>query len=208
MPNNGHHTIDLINITKIPRSYLTRGEHKKSPENPDGNQDVTHTRYENFLSAMMYSDLSIGFRIQSIQGQVNLHYLTNANKSNVLTSAFYSQFLGFELQHQEEYISLHIEQPIYVAVIRGIPKPTGNALDGLVESMINSKSSSLYQVWASPTKPGFVSRKAIEKKYSSALGRAQIQDSSESWLRGKETITRYDVDAIRTSKGLKQPISE
>jgi hypothetical protein len=176
----------------------------RGPEKPEVGQstkiDSLHSHYESFLSAMMYSDIPMGFRIQSINGKLKLLFITEQNKSEVFELSFFSQFSGFELTCRNDGGPFWIEEPVHTAAIQGVPKPTRNGLDGLVESMLQSGCPSLHQVWTSPVRPGLVSRKITEKKYSSALERAQKQDSYESWLRGKETITRYDVAAIRASK--------
>ena len=166
--------------------------------------DEVQSKYENFLSAMMYSNITVGLRIQWINGQIGLNYLTEHDKSHVLMATFSSQFSGFEMIPNKEYHHPDIEGPVYIAVIQGIPKLTRDSLNGLVEATTQTQGQVIYQVWSTPAKPRFVTRKIIEKQYSSALGRTQIQDSSESWLRGRETTTRYDVAAIRDARRLEQ----
>ena len=199
MPTTKNTDIDLVEITKIPRTYMTHVDIKIDSIN---HPSRIHSRYERFLGAMMHSNLQSGFRIQTIDGKSRLFYLIQSGNSEVLQVVFLSQFSGFDLLQRGNGLEIDIDKPVYVAEIRGVPKPTTNALDGLAESMIGSECPMLYQVWTSPTRVSLISRKIAEKKYETALGKAQKQDNLDGVLGSRETRTRFDAEALRSSKHL------
>ena len=191
MPTTTNNDIDLIEIKKIPRAYMT----KQKPE-------PIHSQFKHFLGAMMHSNLKSGLRIQTIDGKSNLFLLTEPGMSDVLQSVFLAQFSGFYLQPMLTRCGITVNQPVFVAEIEGVPRQAKGALDGLVESMIGSSCPMLYQVWTSPARINIVSRKIIEKKYETALGKSQKQDSIEGLFGTRETRTKFDADALRSSKHL------
>jgi hypothetical protein len=192
--------IGFLEITKTPQSYLTQHDQKHTNPKTHENIDKTSIQFERFLGAILHSSYELGFRIQSINGHNALYYLTKQNKTEFLSSAFTAQFSGFELQTKQNGLSYQIDSPVHIAEIIGVPNLTSHTLDGLAESFSQSKSSTLYQVWVTSRKPQYFARKITEQKYRSALQRSQTQQSLDSWMKGQETRTKYDVKALRSSK--------
>ncbi len=192
--------ISILEISKIPKSYLSVVNQEHTESQVPIKDDRSNNQFERFLGAILYSNIASGFRIQSVEGLLKLFYLAQQNKTEVISSAFSAQFPGFVISNSHNSLSYEVNQPIFLTEIIGVPNPVSHSLDGLAESMIQTDSQIVYQVWTYPKNPGFVTKKITERKYQSALEKSQIQESYESWLRGRETRTRYDADALRSTK--------
>ncbi|MHA2068368.1 MAG: hypothetical protein ACXABY_28735, partial [Candidatus Thorarchaeota archaeon] len=193
-------TLSAVEITAIPRSYLLQPNEERQNNHKD-NLTVSQIKLDRFLSALLVSDIEIGFRIQVISGQARLFYLSHHHRAQRVVSSFLPQFPNFSLSSSFPIATPGLGNPIFAAEIRGVPQSVPNSLDGLADALVRSDCSPLYQVWASPKKPSFIGRQVAKWRYGSVLGRSQRQDTVESKILGnRETRTRFDVDALRATE--------
>ncbi len=146
----------------------------------------------------MYSNQRMGFRIQQTHNKTRYLYLTINGMQNIVTSSFVPQFPDIKLNTHPNNTNLEVTDPLFVAEISGVPLSTRNSLDSLVESMKRAGGSSIYQVWIRPRKPGYFSRKLVERKYKSALEKVQLHDNTVGWLGTSEPHAQYDVGALNS----------
>ncbi len=71
----------------------------------------------------------------------------------------------------------------------------------MTEMLSQSKSHSLYQVWAVPRKPSYIERFKARKRYKSNLQKAQEQHSQDTFF-GPETRSVINPDALRAADHL------
>ena len=164
----------------------------------------TEAKLERFLAALLYTGAHFGFRISVTDSRVRLLFLTKHGSCSPVTimSTFTAHFPDFQLARSTESGPCFPESTTCAAEIVGLPKPAVDSLNALTEMLARSECSSLYQVWAYPTRPSGARRYLSGLKYRSALERAQKHDANPTLFRGQETRTRFDVDALGSSKRL------
>ncbi|MHA2142797.1 MAG: ATP-binding protein [Candidatus Thorarchaeota archaeon] len=193
-------TLSAVEITAIPKSYLLQLNEEKQNNRKD-NLTTPQIKLDRFLSALLVSEMEIGFRIQVIKGQARLFFLSHHHSAHRVVSSFLPQFPDFLLSSNFSLDTPIPGNPIFAAEIKGVPQSVPNSLDGLANALVRSDCSSFYQVWASPKKPSFIGRQVAKRRYGLVMGRSQRQDTVESKILGsRETRTRFDVDAIRATE--------
>ncbi|MFW9888331.1 MAG: ATP-binding protein [Candidatus Thorarchaeota archaeon] len=199
MDSEDKSALSAVEIKAIPRSYLAYISERNQNHRFE-NRTLPQIKLDRFLGALLQSDIEIGFRIQVINGRARLVFLTPHN-AHTVTASFLPQFLDFSLSSEFSMVSPTPESPVFAAEIRGVPQYVPQSLDGLANALVRTGCSSIYQVWASPRKPSLIGRQIAKRRYGSVLGRSQRQDSAESSiLGGRETRTRFDVDALSSTE--------
>ena len=196
MPKDTSLKTSSVEIIRIPQCYTAeRFSLPNSNQDSSGHTSLISLKFQRFLGAVMHSNQTMGFRIQTSQGTSRLLYLTGYGMQNIVTSSFIPQFPDFELSVNPENTSLELNGPLFVSEIRGVPLAVRFPLDGLIETMKRAGGHSLYQVWICPKKPGYLARKLAERKYKSVLEKTQSQETIGGWM-GNEQRTQYDVRAL------------
>ncbi len=197
LPNDESLKISFVEITRIPQSYtIERYTIPNSDQDNYSSNSLIPLKFQRFLGAVMHSNQVMGFRIQTSHGVSRFLYLTSSDMQNIVTSSFIPQFPDFELSVNPDNTDLELTGQLHIAEIRGVPLSVRFPLDGLIETMSRSGGNSLYQVWISPKKPGYISRKMAEKKYKSVLEKTQSQETIGGWLGSNDSRTHYDVGAM------------
>ncbi|MHA2143246.1 MAG: helicase HerA domain-containing protein [Candidatus Thorarchaeota archaeon] len=200
MDSEDKSALSAVEITAIPRPYLKQlSEINQNRRFENGT--LPQIKLDRFLSALLQTNIEIGFRIQVISGRAGLVFLTPQHKAHTVTASFLPQFPDFSLSSEVSMVSPTLESPVFTAEIRGVPQYVPHSLDGLANALVRTGCSSIYQVWASPKRPSLIGRQIAKRRYSSVLGRSQRQDAVESRIVGRrETRTRFDVDALSSTE--------
>ncbi|MFW9944967.1 MAG: ATP-binding protein, partial [Candidatus Sifarchaeia archaeon] len=200
MDSEDKSALSAVEITAIPRPYLAHISERNQNHRFE-NRTLPQIKLDRFLSALLQSNIEIGFRIQVINGRAKLVFLTPQHKAHTVAASFLPQFPDFSLSSKFSMVSPTPENPVFTAEIRGVPQYVPQSLDGLANALVRTGCSSIYQVWASPKKPGLIGRQIAKRRYGSVLGRSQRQDTLESRIiGGRETRTRFDVDALSSTE--------
>ncbi len=191
----------MLEIEKIPRTYLsalTQTTRSQSKEAGPKNHSV---QFERYLAALMFADVPVTFRLQSLCGSVRLDYTTPRVDSGLsaVESAFQAQFPDFQTTRVLTAVPT-VTSPCALAVITGVPVRTDEALNGLARVLTKYRGSAVYQVSAQPVRVDILSRYLAKQRYRSALERSERQETSPGLLARQENRRRINVDAMERSR--------
>ena len=189
--------LPTLTILEIPRSYFENSIRKNAAAD-----EARLERFNQLLGTLMYANLSFAYRVEIAEHIEQICYLIRGGPAGIetLKSSFSSQFPDFRTATEICSRADHDYRNLSAALIRGVPKQTFGALNGLVRSMVQSGLSAVYQVWANAEQPAWFSRYLAGKRYSSAVAKAQRHESAESWSRGSRTITKVNAAARTASE--------
>ena len=190
----------VLGIEKIPRGYIVLTESPRH-EQADGHGSAgRRAKFERFLGALMFANLSVHFRFEANGGNIRLLYggMRSQPSVSAIESAFLAQFPDFQIAHVFDSLP-PLELPCEIVVVKGVPKPADQPLNGLAHIMAQYPGTALYQVSARPRRPEYLVRYLSKKRYKSALERSQRQRGSSGLLRSQESGSKVDVDSMRLS---------
>ena len=197
MSSNSPSPLPTLTILEIPRSYFENSIGKNAAAD-----EARLERFNQLLGTLMYANLSFSYRVEIAEHIEQMYYLIRDSPAGIesLKSSFSSQFPDFRTTTGIRSRTDHDYRHLSAALIRGVPKQTFGALNGLVKSMVQSGLSAVYQVWANVEQPAWFSRYMAGKRYSSAIAKAQRHESAGSWSMGSSTITKVNAAARTASE--------